>query len=136
MIPRVSPEDAATMQASGEAVLVDIRDVRELAKTGKIADAVHAPRGMIEFWADPQSPYHKEIFATDQKLILVCASGWRSALAAKTLIEMGMDNVHDLEGGFGAWAKSGQPFITECPSSLTRAAYGLARPHPRALAMA
>ena len=101
------------MQASGEAVLVDIRDVRELAKTGKIADAVHAPRGMIEFWADPQSPYHKEIFATDQTLILVCASGWRSALAAKTLIEMGMDNVRDLEGGFGAWAKSGQPVITE-----------------------
>ena len=113
MIPRVSPEGAAAMQASGEAVLVDIRDVRELAKTGKIADAVHAPRGMIEFWADPQSPYHKEIFATDKKLILVCASGWRSALAAKTLIEMGMDNVHDLEGGFGAWAKSGQPVITE-----------------------
>ena len=113
MIPRVSPEDAAAMQASGEAVLVDIRDVRELAKTGKIADAVHAPRGMIEFWADPQSPYHKEIFATDQTLILVCASGWRSALAAKTLIEMGMDNVRDLEGGFGAWAKSGQPVITE-----------------------
>ena len=113
MIPRVSPEEAAAMQASGEAVLVDIRDVRELAKTGKIADAVHAPRGMIEFWADPQSPYHKEIFDTDQKLILVCASGWRSALAAKTLIEMGMDNVHDLEGGFSAWAKSGQPVITE-----------------------
>ena len=113
MIPRVSPKGAAAMQASGEAVLVDIRDVRELAKTGKIADAVHAPRGMIEFWVDPQSPYHKEIFATDQKLILVCASGWRSALAAKTLIEMGMDNVHDLEGGFGAWAKSGQPVITE-----------------------
>ena len=113
MIPRVSPKDAAAMQASGEAVLVDIRDVRELAKTGKIADAVHAPRGMIEFWVDPQSPYHKESFATDQKLILVCASGWRSALAAKTLIEMGMDNVHDLEGGFGAWAKSGQPVITE-----------------------
>ena len=113
MIPRVSPEEAAAMQASGEAVLVDIRDVRELAKTGKIADAVHAPRGMIEFWADPQSPYHKEIFATGQKLILVCASGWRSALSAKTLIEMGMDNVHDLEGGFSAWAKSGQPVITE-----------------------
>ena len=113
MIPRVSPKDAAAMQAGGEAVLVDIRDVRELAKTGKIADAVHAPRSMIEFWADPQSPYHKEVFATEQKLILVCASGWRSALAAKTLIEMGMNNVHDLEGGFGAWAKSGQPVITE-----------------------
>ena len=101
------------MQASGEALLVDIRDVRELAKTGKIGDAVHAPRGMIEFWADPHSPYHKEIFATDQKLILVCASGGRSALAAKTLIEMGMDNVYDLEGGFGAWSKSGQPVKTE-----------------------
>ena len=113
MIPRVSPKDAAAMQACGEAVLVDIRNVRELAKTGKIADAVHAPRGMIEFWADPQSPYHKEVFATEQKLILVCASGWRSALAAKTLIEMGMTNVHDLEGGFSAWAKSGQPIVTE-----------------------
>ena len=76
IIPRVSPEDAAAMQASGEAV-VDIRDVRELAKTGKIADAVHAPRGMIEFWADPQSPYHKEIFATDQKLICAPQAGAR-----------------------------------------------------------
>ena len=113
MIPRVSPEDAAVMQASGEAVLIDIRDVRELSKTGRIADAVHAPRGMIEFWADPKSPYHKEIFATEKTLVLVCASGWRSALAAKTLIDMGMNNVHDLEGGFGAWAKSGQAIITE-----------------------
>ena len=113
MIPRVSPEDAAVMQASGEAVLIDIRDVRELSKIGRIADAVHAPRGMIEFWADPKSPYHKEIFATEKTLVLVCASGWRSALAAKTLIEMGMNNVHDLEGGFGAWAKSGQAIITE-----------------------
>ena len=113
MIPRVTPEDAAAMQASGEAVLIDVRDFHELAKSGKIVDAVHAPRSMIEFWADPQSPYHKEIFATEQKLILVCASGWRSALAAKTLIEMGMDNVHDMEGGFGAWAKIGQPVITE-----------------------
>ena len=113
MVPRVSPEDAAAMQANDEAVLVDVRDVRELSKTGKIADAVHAPRGMIEFWADPKSPYHKEIFATEKALILICASGWRSALTAKTLIEMGMDNVHDLEGGFSAWAKSGQPIITE-----------------------
>ncbi len=113
IIPRISPEDAATMQSSGEAVLVDIRDIRELAKTGRIRDAVHAPRGMIEFWVDPQSPYHKEAFATDKKLILVCASGWRSALAAKTLMEMGMDNVYDLEGGFSAWAKSGQTVITE-----------------------
>ena len=113
IIPRISPEDAAEMQTSGEAVLVDIRDIRELAKTGRIQDAVHAPRGMIEFWVDPQSPYHKEAFATDKKLILVCASGWRSALAAKTLMEMGMDNVYDLEGGFSAWAKSGQTVITE-----------------------
>ena len=112
-IESISAEDAVARKDSGELVFVDVRDIREVEKSDTITGSHHAPRGMIEFWVDPDSPYHKEIFATDQKLILVCASGWRSALAAKTLIEMGMDNVHDLEGGFGAWAKTGQPVITK-----------------------
>lgn len=93
--------------AEDSALLIDIRDVRELQKLGKIPGAVHAPRGMLEFWADPQSPYHRAEFATDKTLVLYCASAWRSALAAKTLQDMGFDNVAELEGGFSAWVEAG-----------------------------
>jgi len=112
-ITRVSPIDAATMQRDRTAILVDIRDVRELGKVGRIGHAVHAPRGMLEFWVDPQSPYHKPVFDTDKQLVLFCASGWRSALAAKSLLEMGMENVCDMEGGFSAWVDSGLPIETD-----------------------
>ena len=91
------------MQQSGTAKLIDIRDIRELQREGRIDGAFHAPRGMLEFWADPDSPYHKGIFATKTALVLFCASSWRSALAAKTLQDMGMDNIWDLEGGYTAW---------------------------------
>ncbi|MEM7376238.1 MAG: rhodanese-like domain-containing protein [Pseudomonadota bacterium] len=86
---------------------VDIRDIRELQKLGKITGAVHAPRGMLEFWVDPESPYHREVFASGDKLVLYCASAWRSALATKTLQDMGLDNVCHLEGGFTAWTEAG-----------------------------
>jgi len=109
MITRIAPEDAAKMQDEGKALLVDIRDIRELDRVGRIADAFHAPRGMLEFWVDPKSPYFKDVFATDKAIILFCTSGWRSALAARTLNDMGMENVCDLDGGLNAWDEAGLP---------------------------
>lgn len=101
--------EARAMAERGEALLVDIRDIRELDRAGRIPGALHAPRGMLEFWVDPQSPYHKEALATDKTLVLFCASAWRSALAAKTLQEMGLDNVAEIEGGFSQWVAEGGP---------------------------
>ncbi len=87
--------------------IVDIRDVREL-NDGTIAGAYHAPRCMLEFWVDPESPYFKKLFADENKeFILFCGAGWRSALAAKTLQDMGMTNVAHIEGGWGDWVKAG-----------------------------
>jgi len=99
LIDRVSVHEAAELQRLDAAILIDLRDVRELQKLGTVANSFHAPRGMLEFWADPDSPYHKPIFRTDKKLILFCASGLRSALAVRTLQEMGMKNGLDMEGG-------------------------------------
>jgi len=103
----VSPQQAFDKQQDGTAVLIDIRDIRELEREGRIDGAFHAPRGMLEFWVDPQSPYHKDIFAQSRDLILFCASSWRSALAAKTLQDMGMTNIYDMDGGFTAWKAAG-----------------------------
>lgn len=89
--------------------IVDIRDVREL-KDGTVTGSYHAPRCMLEFWVDPESPYHKKIWADERKeFILFCGAGWRSALAAKTLQDMGMTNVAHIDGGYAAWVKSGGP---------------------------
>ncbi|SEN03971.1 rhodanese-like domain-containing protein [Palleronia pelagia] len=108
-VTTLSLEDARAEADAGRALLVDIRDVRELAKTGRIPGAVHAPRGMLEFWVDPESPYHKPDFATDKRIVLFCASAWRSALAAKTLQDMGVENVAEMDGGFSAWKDAGLP---------------------------
>jgi len=108
-ITTLSLEDARAEADAGRALLVDIRDVRELAKTGRIPGALHAPRGMLEFWVDPESPYHKPDFATDKRIVLFCASAWRSALAAKTLQDMGVENVAEMDGGFSAWKDAGLP---------------------------
>ena len=105
----ISPADAHDRQQAGDAVLIDIRDIRELQRDGRIDGAFHAPRGMLEFWADPDSPYHKEIFATKGELVLFCASSWRSALAAKTLQDMGFSNIRDMDGGFAAWKTASLP---------------------------
>jgi rhodanese-related sulfurtransferase len=87
--------------------IVDIRDVREL-KAGTVTGSYHAPRCMLEFWVDPESPYHKKIWADDSKeFILFCGAGWRSALAAKTLQDMGMTNVAHIDGGYEAWVNAG-----------------------------
>ena len=109
LIDRVSVHEAAELQRLEASILIDLRDVRELQKLGTVANSFHAPRGMLEFWADPDSPYHKPIFGTDKKLILFCASGLRSALAVKTLQEMGMKNVLDMEGGFTEWRMQDLP---------------------------
>ncbi|QDZ29996.1 rhodanese-like domain-containing protein [Noviherbaspirillum sp. UKPF54] len=88
---------------------VDVRDVRELEREGIIPGAYPAPRGMIEFWVDPESPYFKPVFGENKEFIFFCAAGWRSALTTKTVQDMGMENVAHIEGGFGAWKKAGAP---------------------------
>ena len=92
-----------------DVVFVDIRDIRELERDGMIPGAYHAPRGMIEFWIDPDSPYYKEIFGSGKTFYFYCASAWRSALTTKVVQEMGLENVAHIEGGFGAWKKHGGP---------------------------
>lgn len=93
-------------------VIVDIRDVRELGRTGRIPGSVHAPRGMLEFWVDPESPYFKEVFdQPGKRFVLHCAAGWRSALSAATLNDMGFACSH-LRGGFSAWKDAGGPVET------------------------
>lgn len=91
------------------AQLVDIRDIRELQREGRVPGAYHCPRGMVEFWIDPDSPYHKPVFAEDRKYIFFCAGGLRSALAAKAAQDMGLKPVAHLIGGFGAWREVGAP---------------------------
>ena len=92
--------------------IVDIRDVRELT-AGTVVGSYHAPRGMLEFWVDPASPYHKPLFADEGKeFILFCGAGWRSALATKTLLDMGMRNVAHIDGGYAEWVKQGAPIET------------------------
>ena len=109
----INPADAHDRQQAGDAILIDIRDIRELQRDGRIEGAFHAPRGMLEFWADPDSPYHKEIFATEGELVLFCASSWRSALASKTLQDMGLSNIRDMEGGFNAWKTANLPITKD-----------------------
>ncbi len=108
-IETISPAEAMALHEKGDVVFVDIRDVRELSRTGRIPGAIHAPRGMLEFWIDPASPYHKPVFAEDRRFVFFCAGGWRSALAALTAKQMGMAPVCHIDGGFGAWEKAGGP---------------------------
>jgi rhodanese-related sulfurtransferase len=108
-IETVSQDDAKKLLDDDGVVFVDIRDVRELEREGMIPGAFHAPRGMLEFWVDPDSPYYKDVFGSGKKFILYCASAWRSALAAKALKEMGLAPIAHLEGGFSAWKKAGLP---------------------------
>ena len=102
-------EQAIKLAGRGDTVLVDIRDVRELQREGKVPGAFHCPRGMLEFWIDPQSPYHKPVFAQDKRYVFFCAGGLRSALAAQTAQHMGLAPVAHIQGGFGAWKKAGGP---------------------------
>ena len=109
-ISTISAKDAIARYGSASTVFVDVRDVRELYREGMIPNAFHSPRGMLEFWVDPSSPYHKDIFSDMEKVfVLYCQSSWRSALATFTLKKMGMTNVKHLSGGLNAWKKLGGP---------------------------
>jgi rhodanese-related sulfurtransferase len=104
--------DVAAVQAlhgRADVVLVDIRDPREVEREGKVPGAFHCPRGMLEFWIDPESPYAKAVFQEDKTFVFFCAGGWRSALAAKTADDMGLKPVAHMRGGFGEWKKQGAP---------------------------
>lgn len=103
VVPIISIADAKNKVNDRNYVFIDIRDFREIIREGKIPNAFSCPRGMLEFWIDPNSPYHKEIFNQDKTYIFYCASGWRSALAGKVSIEMGLTPVFHIEGGFSAW---------------------------------
>ena len=107
-----SVADVAARLSDPTVQIVDIRDVREL-KDGTVTGSLHAPRCMLEFWVDPESPYYKPIWGDESKeFILFCGAGWRSALAAKTLQDMGMSNVAHIDGGYAEWVKSGGPTET------------------------
>ena len=108
-VEAISPADAAKLAVRDDVVLVDIRDPRELEREGRISGAFHATRGMLEFWIDPESPYHKPIFAEPKTFVFFCAGGLRSALAAKTAQDMGLEPVKHIEGGFSAWRDAGLP---------------------------
>ena len=108
-------EQARALHGQAEVQFVDIRDPRELERDGAIPGAFHAPRGMLEFWVDPDSPYHKPLFGEDKHFVLFCAGGLRSALAAQTLQEMGLRRVSHIEGGFGAWKAAGAPWQPHAP---------------------
>ena len=104
-----SVADAIAAVGKGDVAFVDIREPEELTRDGQIPGAESAPRGMLEFYADPDSPYHKPMFASGKTILLYCASAGRSALAAKTLKDMGLDNVAHIAGGFKAWAAANGP---------------------------
>ncbi|MFT6390648.1 MAG: rhodanese-related sulfurtransferase [Ilumatobacter sp.] len=106
-IEELTPEQVRAELEQGDAMLVDIRDVRERIEKGVIPGSVSAPRGMLEFWFDPESPYHQEKYTPQGRYIFQCASGFRSALAAKVIGELGFDNVAHLEPGITGWIESG-----------------------------
>lgn len=108
-VENLSPDQLARELEAGDALLVDLREPGERTENGTIPGAVSAPRGMLEFWADPSSPYHRAEFDPNRRTILHCASGGRSALGAQTLLQLGYQNVAHLDGGLKAWQEQGKP---------------------------
>jgi rhodanese-related sulfurtransferase len=108
-IETLSVADAQKKLGDPNVVFVDIREPKELEREGLIPGAFNAPRGMLEFWVDPDSPYHKEALDLNKHLVLYCQSAWRSALATAALVDMGAPSVSHIEGGFSAWKKAGGP---------------------------
>jgi rhodanese-related sulfurtransferase len=111
-IETLTVTEAQALLGDPEVVIVDLRDPRELEREGKMPGAFHCPRGMLEFWIDPESPYHKPVFAEDKRFVFFCGGGWRSALAAKTAQDMGLKPVAHIDGGFTAWKKGGAPVVS------------------------
>ncbi len=114
-IETIAAADAVKLHGEANVVFVDLRDIRELYREGAVPGAVHAPRGMLEFWVDPESPYHKAVFAEDKKFVFFCAGGMRSALATKAVHDMGLAPVAHIGGGFGAWKEAGGPVEAKDP---------------------
>lgn len=112
-IRTLSVDEAAQLHRAGDVLFVDIRDPREIERDGTIPGARNAPRGMLEFWIDPESPYHKPMFAPDRQIVFFCASGWRSALATQLAQEMDLGNASHIGGGYSAWKAAGLPVDTE-----------------------
>ncbi len=110
-LENLSPAEAQRRVEEEGALLVDIRDVRELERDGAVLGAWHVPRGMLEFWIAPDSPYYKEKFAEDRQFIIFCAGGLRSALATKVAKDMGLEKVAHIETGFGGWKSDGMPVV-------------------------
>jgi rhodanese-related sulfurtransferase len=115
-----SADEAVKRHGDDDVVFVDIRDIRELWREGAIPGALHAPRGMLEFWVDPQSPYAKDVFQSGKRFVFFCAGGMRSALATKTVHDMGLSPVCHVQGGYAAWKEAGGP--TEVKEVKTPAA--------------
>jgi rhodanese-related sulfurtransferase len=111
-IEKLGVEEAMKLHGRDDVVFVDLRDIRELNRDGRIPGAFHCPRGMLEFWIDPQSPYHKPVFAADKRFLFFCNGGMRSALATQTAQQMGLKPVAHIGGGFSAWKKAGGPVET------------------------
>ena len=116
-IQTISASEAVRLKDDPDVVIVDLRDIRELNRDGKVPGAFHAPRGMLEFWVDPESPYYKDIFGSGKKFVFFCAGGMRSALAAQTVQRMGLEPVCHIEGGFRAWQEAGGPVEGGKPST-------------------
>jgi rhodanese-related sulfurtransferase len=108
-IETLDANSAIALSGRDDVTFVDLRDIRELARDGRVPGAFHCPRGMLEFWIDPQSKYHKDIFAQDKRFVFFCAAGARSALATQTAQRMGLCPVAHIAGGFGAWKAAGGP---------------------------
>jgi len=108
-IETLSVEEAVALHGRNDVVFVDVRDIRELEREGRVPGAFHCPRGMLEFWIDPESPYYKKVFGEDKRFVFFCAGGWRSSLAAQTAHRMGLRPVAHIKGGFGAWRKANGP---------------------------
>lgn len=108
-IETLTAEDAVKLHGADDVVMVDLRDVRELMREGRVPGSFHMPRGMLEFWIDPESPYFKDIFSQDKRFVFYCNKGWRSALATRTAQEMGLERVCHVGGGFTAWQATGGP---------------------------
>lgn len=108
-VETLTVEQANALVGHDDVVFVDLRDPRELEREGRMPGAFHCPRGMLEFWIDPESPYHKPVFSSGKTFIFFCAAGWRSALATKTAQDMGLEPVKHMLGGFTAWKQAGLP---------------------------
>jgi rhodanese-related sulfurtransferase len=109
IVDHLPATEAMALHGADGVTFVDLRDPRELERDGMIPGAFHCPRGMLEFWIDPESPYAKPQFQTGNRMVFYCASGWRSALSAKVAVEMGLENVTHIDDGFGGWKKAGGP---------------------------